>query len=297
LDIIKITLFLLVALHCSMTFAQSAKLSGKVIDENTGNPIPYANITLKLKNDSLRILGGITNHEGIFTLGSVAYGNYVLKISFIGYDAKVVNPFVINQHQYDLGTTALSVSARNLGEVTVNSEKSGITYGVDRKIINAKSFPGADKAIDLLENMPSLQVDVDGRLTYRGDGTFLVYINGRPELNGEEKLRQISADQIQYIEIITNPTAKYDAEGTAGIIQVILKRNRLEGYAINTSAKFSTLGSYEWLFSVDVKKVGGTYRGNSMTLFSENLAQHQIRLLRKVKVNIRHFQILQKKRK
>ncbi|RIJ46418.1 TonB-dependent receptor [Maribellus luteus] len=260
LYIVKITLFLLIALYGSMSFAQTSKLWGKVIDKHTGNPISYANISLKLDQDSLRIVGAITNAEGVFTIRDVAYGNYRLKISFIGYDAAVVNPFVINQSQYDMGTTALSVSSKNLEEVTVNSEKRGISYQVDRKIINAKSFPGADKAIDLLENMPSLQLDVDGRLTYRGDGTFLVYINGRPELNGEEKLRQIPADQIQYIEIITNPTAKYDAEGTAGIIQVILKRSRLEGYAINTSARFSTLGSYEWIFSIDQKgKKGGWY--------------------------------------
>ncbi|MFV0593752.1 MAG: TonB-dependent receptor domain-containing protein [Draconibacterium sp.] len=235
-------------------------MSGTVIDENTGSPIPYANITLKLNHDSLHILGGITNEKGMFTVSDVEYGSYMLKISFIGYDAKIIDPFVVKQPQLNLGTTALYVSTKNLGEITVRSDQSGISYGVDRKIINAKSFPGADKAIDLLENMPSVELGVDGRLTYRGDGTFMVYINGRPELNGEEKLRQISADQIQYIEIITNPTAKYDAEGTAGIIQVILKRSRLEGYAISTSAKVSTFGSYEWLFSVDQKsKKGGWY--------------------------------------
>ncbi|MCK3684208.1 outer membrane beta-barrel family protein [Maribellus sp. YY47] len=260
INIIKLTLLLFMAHGASVALAQTAKLSGKVIDEKTGDPIPYANITLKPDQDTTRLLGAITDNNGLFTVSEVDYGDYRLKVSFIGYDAKVIHPFVVNQPFFDLGTSALSVSARDLDEITVNSKNSGISYGVDRKIINAKSFPGADKAIDLLENVPSLQVNVDGRLTYRGDGTFLVYVNGRPELNGEEKLRQIPANQIQYIEIITNPTAKYDVQGTAGIIQVILKRNRLEGYAINTSAKVSTLGSYEWLFSVDQKGTkGGWY--------------------------------------
>lgn len=112
LYIVKITLFLLIALYGSMSFAQTSKLWGKVIDKHTGNPISYANISLKLDQDSLRIVGAITNAEGVFTIRDVAYGNYRLKISFIGYDAEVVNPFVIDQSQYDLGTTALSVSAK-----------------------------------------------------------------------------------------------------------------------------------------------------------------------------------------
>jgi outer membrane receptor protein involved in Fe transport len=114
--------------------------------------------------------------------------------------------------------------------------------------------------MDLLENIPSVQLDFEGKLSYRGEGTFKVYINGHPVANGEEKLRQLPANQIDKIEIITNPSAKYHAEGTAGIIQIILKKNRLEGYAISSSIKVNSRNGYDWLFSVDHKgKKSGWY--------------------------------------
>ena len=240
--------------------AQTAKLTGIISDQISGIPIQYANVALCLEQDSLFIHGCISDERGRFELTNIAYGTYSLKVSFIGYDSYEMNNLLIDKKQLDIGQISMGISQQNLEEIEVKGSGTGIAYKVDRKVINAKEFPGADKAMDLLENVPSLQVGIDGKLTYRGDGNFIVYVNGRPEQNGEDKLRQISANRIQYVEIITNPTAKYDAEGTAGIIQVILKRNRLEGYAINTSIKVSSLGSKEWLFSIDQKsEKGGWY--------------------------------------
>ena len=240
--------------------AQTAKLTGIISDQISGIPIQYANVALCLEQDSLFIHGCISDERGRFELTNIAYGTYSLKVSFIGYDSYKMSNLLIDKKQLDIGQISMGISQQNLEEIEVKGRGTGIAYKVDRKVINAKEFPGADKAMDLLENVPSLQVDIDGKLTYRGDGNFIVYVNGRPEQNGEDKLRQISANRIQYVEIITNPTAKYDAEGTAGIIQVILKRNRLEGYAINTSIKVSSLGSKEWLFSIDQKsEKGGWY--------------------------------------
>ncbi|WP_319480899.1 outer membrane beta-barrel family protein [uncultured Draconibacterium sp.] len=239
---------------------QNTKLKGIVKDGTSGTPIRYATVIIEPRSDSTKIYGDITSENGLFQISDLPYGDYELKISFVGYYIYHVEKMELTDPEIDLGQIDLKVDQKTLDEITVKSKNSGVKYEVDRKIIEARNFPGADKAIDLMENIPSLELDVDGRLTYRGDGTFLVYINGRPELNGEEKLRQIPANKIQYIEVITNPSSKYDAEGTAGIIQVILKRNRLEGIEVSTSLNLSTLGSSEFIFSVDKKgERGGWY--------------------------------------
>ncbi len=245
-------LFLLFCLAYSS--AQKCTVRGKIVDKNSQAPIAYANIGLFSEGDSSLVTGTISNEKGIFSLENLKIGKYQIKISFIGYQSVVINHILLQPGTRDLGETALQVLSENLDEVTVVSTKPPMTYKVDRKVIDAGSFPGADAAIDLLENVPSVQVDLEGNLTYRGDGTFKVYINGHPVANGTEKLRQLPASRIDKIEVITNPSAKYDAEGTAGIIQVILKKNRLEGYAINTSLKSDTRGGYQWLFSIDNKK-------------------------------------------
>lgn len=241
-------------------FAQNSELKGVVTDGTSGTPIRYATVIVAPRADSTKIYGDITNETGGFQISDLPLGDYELKISFVGYDMYHVKKMELTRPEHDLGQIDLTVDQKALDEIIIQSGNSGVKYEVDRKVIDARNFPGADKAIDLMENIPSLELDVDGRLTYRGDGTFLVYINGRPELNGEEKLRQIPANKIQYIEVITNPSSKYDAEGTAGIIQVILKRNRLEGIEVSTSLNLSTLGSSELIFSVDQKgERGGWY--------------------------------------
>lgn len=240
--------------------AQNTDVSVSVLDELTGDPIQYANVLLSVENDTLMLLGGITNARGEVVIEDVSYGIYKLKISFIGYNKFVKEKVKVDSRNTDLGNIKLNINSENIGQIDVLGKKKGLYYKVDRKIITAESNPQASKAIDLLANIPSLQVDFEGRLSYRGDGTFEVYINGHPVTNGTVKLRQLSTDKIDYIEVITNPSAKYAAEGTAGIIQVILKRNRLEGFVLNSSVSISTLGGYEWLFNVDKKwERGGWY--------------------------------------
>ncbi|WGU69240.1 Plug domain-containing protein [Capnocytophaga canimorsus] len=102
-----------------------------------------------------------------------------------------------------------------------------LSYSVDRKTINADAFPEASNAIDLLTNVPSIQISVEGKISYREGGSFKVYINGIAVKNGEERLRTLEASQIEKIEIITNPSARYSSEGTAGIIRVLLKKESL----------------------------------------------------------------------
>jgi len=242
--------------------AQNCCVRGKIIDGLSKAPISYASVVI-LK-DSVQLQGAMTDNQGAYEFKHLKTGNYRIKISFIGYQSVILDPLLLQPGVRDLGKTTLLVLTENLQEITVQSSRPPLTYKVDRKVIDAGSFPGAEVAMDLLENLPSIQLDFEGKLTYRGDGTFKVYVNGHPVANGEEKLKQLPASQIDKIEVITNPSAKYDAEGTAGIIQVILKKNRLEGYAINTSAKGTSQGAHEWLFSVDHKgeKSGWYIQGN-----------------------------------
>ena len=244
---------LLLSLFSLFGFSQNCKLTGTIIDKISQEPIPYANAILMSVKDSSYLKGAISNEKGVFIIENIKAGTYNLELRFIGYQTVQFNNLLLQRGTRDIGETALDFLNEGLDEVTIKSTKSAISYKVDKKVINAGSFPGANVAMDLLENIPSLQVDFEGKLSYRGDGTFKVFINGQGVPNGEEKLRQLSADKIDRIEVITNPSAKYDSEGTAGIIQVILKKNRLQGYAINTKVTFSSIGNKEWSFSVDQK--------------------------------------------
>ena len=259
--------------------AQRCNLTGKIIDKLTHEPIAYANVALFSSIDSALVSGTITDDNGQFLMEKLKKGKYSIKMSFIGYQAVITNNVLLQPGTRNLGETELSVLSENIEEITVKSTKPAMSYKVDRKVIDAGSFPGANAAIDLLENVPSVQLDLDGNLTYRGDGTFKVYINGHPVANGTEKLRQLPTNRIDKIEVITNPSAKYDAEGTAGIIQVILKKNRLEGYAINSTIKVNSFGAYHALFSIDNKTEKSGWYINSYwsedvwSRYNENIRQ------------------------
>ena len=254
-----LSFYLLLVLHTTV-LGQRCTLKGKIIENNSSHPLAYATISLFHLKDSTLVTGGITNSDGSFILKKIPIGIYRLKASFIGYQQVFIQPVSLQPGTRDIGTLSLRLLSQNIKAVTVKSTRAAVSYQIDRKVINPGAFPGADVAIDLLENLPSIQVDFNGNLTYRGDGTFKIYINGHPVPNGEEKLRQLSTRKIKQIEVITNPSAKYDAEGTAGIIQVILKKTRLEGYAITSSLKGSTRGEWSYDLSVDHKnKTSGWY--------------------------------------
>ncbi|TCL65627.1 TonB-dependent receptor-like protein [Mariniflexile fucanivorans] len=227
-------------------------IQGKIVDETTHNGLPYAEVTISNITPKDSVYGVITNAAGSFKISKIPYGSYQLVVSFMGY-ANHKKEIMVNTPTLELETILLKEKSEKLSEVLVKTSKPSIQYKVDRQVINASSFPSASVAMDLLTNIPSLQVDVNDNLKYRGDGIFKVYINGHPVQNGTDKLRQISADLIDKIEIITNPSVVYGSEGTAGIIQVLLKKNRLQGYAINANSKVSTLGDANGYLSLDKK--------------------------------------------
>jgi len=195
------------------------------------------------------VTGGVTNSEGLFNLSVDRPGNFRVEVRFIGYDTEVIET-AIGQGNFniDLGEIQIHPSAFLLENVVVEGERSPITYEIDKKVINPDQMQTviSGNAADVLSNVPSVQVDIEGNVSLRGSQNFTVLIDGRPSLlDPQDALQQITATSIEKIEIITNPTAKYDAEGTAGIINIILKKNlgqELNGIFNANAGMYDTYG-------------------------------------------------------
>lgn len=210
------------------------KIIGKVIDSNSQIPIEYANLVLLKAADSTQVTGAITNTEGFFTLEGIRPGNFLLKISFIGYDPVYIDNISITRESnvLDIGEIALSQTAYEIEEATVIANKSPVEYHIDKKVINVsgQSTSISGSAVEILENVPSVNVDIEGNVSLRGSGSFTLLIDGRPTiLDPNDALQQIPASTIENIEIVTNPSAKFDPEGVSGIINVIMKKSEYVG--------------------------------------------------------------------
>lgn len=233
---VRLLLTLVVVVNM-MSFAQSSSISagkivsGVVLDSATASALPFANITLHSKSDSAFITGASTDVEGEFELNNVTEGEYYLKVSFVGYNTKFIPSLKINKssQKIDLGKITLSKVTYELDAAEVVGEKVSEELHLDKKVINVSQNLNAQggSALDVLQNQPSVRVDPDGTVYLRGSSNFTVYVNGKPyPLQGSDALKQISANTIENIELITNPSSKYDAEGSAGIININLKAQK-----------------------------------------------------------------------
>lgn len=210
-------------------------ITGKVIDKQSGSPMEFANIVVFRTSDEMQINGGVTNEDGIFTIRGIRPGNYYVEISFIGFDKQVIEDVTIERGRIvDLETIILSAHSFDTDEVVVEGGRSPITYEIDKKVISVdEQITGTSgSAVDILETVPSVTVDIEGNVSLRGSSNFRVLIDGRPSiLDPADILEQIPASSIENIEIITNPSAKYDPEGSAGIINIVLKKTKRSGYS------------------------------------------------------------------
>jgi outer membrane receptor protein involved in Fe transport len=214
--------------------AKIGKITGKVIDADTQTPMEYANVSIFRKQDSRLVTGSISNASGTFAISDLPLGTYYVEASFIGFEKTTINDITLEQasSSIDVGTIGLAASREDIGTVDVVAERSRVEYKIDKKVINVTNDINAagGSAITVLENTPSVEVDIDGNVSLRGSSSFTVLIDGRPSvLSGSDALRQIPSSAIQNIEIITNPSVKYDPDGMAGIINVVMKRNVLSG--------------------------------------------------------------------
>lgn len=228
----------------------TGKITGMVKDSTNQQPVEFANVALNDPKTGKPVDGNVCDDKGKFALHKVANGNYNLVISFIGFQNKTI-PVVISdgKDQLDLGTVTISPAAEVLKEVTVVGQKSIIEERVDRTIYNAENDQttrGGD-ATDVLKRVPMLSVDLDGNVSMRGSQNIKVLINNKPSTitanSVADALKQIPADMIKTVEVITSPSAKYDAEGSAGIINIITKKNTLQGLTLNVDASAGYRGS------------------------------------------------------
>jgi outer membrane receptor protein involved in Fe transport len=240
--------------------AKNGMVSGKVIDASTKKPVEFATITVKHLKDSLFFTGGLTNATGEFSVEKLKYGKYLLTISFIGYQSKKDTILVIpNNLNVNAGTYSLVPDAKTLNTVTIEDEKDDFQLGIDKKIFNVdKNLVSAGgSAIDVLRQVPTLNVDIDGKISLRGSESLVIFINGKPSgltaQNREQILMQIPASNIDRIELITNPSAKYDAEGMSGIINIITKKNIADGFSGNTTAGIGTNHKYNGSFTANYR--------------------------------------------
>src|SRR5688572_5849130 len=235
-------------------FAQekgNARIYGSVVDAETNQPVEYANVALVDPNTQKPIDGAVCDDKGKFEILKVGTGTYSISISFIGYETQTIGQITVEEKRDDvaLGTIKLASSTKILSEVVVEGQKQLIEERVDRTIYNAEndiSSKGGD-ATDVLKKVPMLSVDLDGNVTLRGSQNIMVLINNKPSTimasSVADALKQIPADEIKSVEVITSPSAKYDAEGTGGIINIITKKNTLEGATLNINTGIGNRGS------------------------------------------------------
>ncbi|WP_460891871.1 TonB-dependent receptor [Rufibacter soli] len=215
----------------------TGKITGVVTDASTSKPVEFATVSLVSTATGKPIDGTVTDDRGRFTLSRVAFGTYSVSVSFIGYET-VSRPGVTlsdKENELVLGNITLKPVQNKLKEVTVVGEKPLVEDKVDRMVYNAEQDITniGGNASDVLKKVPSLTVDLDGNVQLRGSSNVRVLINNKPSSimanSVADALRQIPSDMIKTVEVITSPSAKYDAEGTAGIINIITKKNSITG--------------------------------------------------------------------
>lgn len=209
---------------------------GTIMDSALAMPMEYVSVALYNKKDSSVVNGGITNSKGKFNITSIPAGNYYLSVSFVGYQTRIINDVSISEEKsiYNLKTILLDNSLK-LKEVVINGDIPTVTYEIDKKIVNVEDMntTAGQSAVEVLQNTPSIQVDNEGNIQLRGSGSFTLLINGVPTaMDAADALQAIPASTIKNIEIVTNPSAREQAEGVAGIINIITKKNKLEGISM-----------------------------------------------------------------
>jgi outer membrane receptor protein involved in Fe transport len=263
----------------SNTGFQKQNLKGLIVDKETGQPLEYATISLSNLKFPERIQGGITDVEGNFNI-EVFPGKYNIEIEYISF-IKYVQKGLLVKGPLDLGLIELEIEVNALNEVEVRGERTEVEIRLDKKIYNVGkdiTVRGGSVA-DVLDNIPSVSVDVDGAVALRGNSNVRILINGKPSglvgISGPQGLRQLPAESIEKVEVVTSPSARYDAEGTAGILNIILKKEELIGlngnFSLNAGSPKNNRGSAslnwrtkKWnIFSTTT--IGDTQtRGNSL---------------------------------
>ena len=231
----KILLFFVLT-STSLLYSQNSEVivTGTVTDSETNIPLEYATISVFNVNSEDAINGVITDSNGEFSI-ELSKGNYDFKVEFISFKIKYYRNITVN-NPLSLGTIELSIDENILDEIEVIGEKTEIEIKLDKTVYNiGKDLTLKGSSVsDVLDNLPSIEVDIEGNVSLRGNESVRILINGKPSglvgISSNEALKQFPSESVEKVEVITSPSARYNAEGTAGIINIILRRSKLTGF-------------------------------------------------------------------
>ena len=243
-------------------------LKGKIIDAKTLEPVEFATIAIQSLSKPSISKGCISNEKGVFILKNIPAGIYKIIFKYIGYNQQTLDSVVILANQeYKTATIKLLSSQKKINEVTIEGQQGAFRSNIDKKIFDVdKNITNAGQSmLEVLKNVPSVSVDIDGNVSLRGSENVTILIDGKPSsLTGSSRkaiLEQIPASSIQSIEIITNPSAKYDPDGMAGILNVILKKKSMQGLNGLVSVSAGTGNKYNGSSTLN-------YRNRKINLFA-----------------------------
>ncbi|TNE72174.1 MAG: TonB-dependent receptor [Bacteroidetes bacterium] len=263
-------LFLLITISC-FPFLYAQQISGDVYD-NEGNPLEYVKVKV-LSIDSAVVSGAFTDINGHFEIAGVQPGNYILQLSLPPF--KIIERNVELKNVINLGKIAMEMdNTLELEGVVAKGSRDVLKAGIDKKIYSTQDdlTSKGGTVQDILNNIPSIEVDQDGNISLRGDGNVIILIDGRPSAlamgDGKNLLSALPANSIERIEVVTNPSAKYDPDGTSGIINIVMKKNRLKGFNGMISATAATGGQYEGNFAL-------SYRNSKLNLYGNYSYNHR----------------------
>ena len=228
------------------------KIKGIVMDGELGGPLEFVTVQVKAKGSDKIVQGSVTGSDGNYMIGGLKKGEYVVTFSYIGYEEVSKNISISSDNQIlSLGELTLEEDANQLGEVEVVAKRPQMRFEIDRKVFDATQDIAAEggSASDLLSNIPSVEVDNEGSVSLRGNSSVTIWINGKASGltadNQADILDMMPAGDIKQVEVITNPSARYSPEGTAGIINIILKDDRKPGYYGSVKVGADTDGGYQ----------------------------------------------------
>lgn len=239
-------------------FAEIGNVKGQLKDADTGQPIEFATVAITDATGKM-VTGGVTDLDGMFNISGLKVGKYTVTCSYMGYTPATLTIDITREGQTaNIGVRNLQPETSELEEVKVTGKAAQMRFELDRKVFDASQSIAAEggSASDLLATVPSVEVDNDGGVSLRGNSSVTIWINGKASgLSAENQadiLQLLPADNIKQIEVITNPSAKYSPEGTAGIINIILKDERTSGYFGSLKAGANTNGGYHFSGNVNV---------------------------------------------
>ena len=275
-------------------------ITGKIIDSNTKEPLEYATVILN-NQETKQLSGGITDENGNFNI-KINTGTYDISFEFISFKTIKISNKIINS-SINFGTIKLSEDADELDEIVIIAEKSTVEIRLDKRIYNV----GKDMTVrggsasDVLDNVPSVDVDVEGNVSLRGNENVRILIDGKPSalvgLSGTDALRQLPADAIERVEVVTSPSARYDAEGTAGILNIILRKGVATGLNGSINATIGDPTQYRIASNINfrTKKVNlftnlGYRNSSGPGNFLTNLSTFENESINSLRIEDRNFE-------